>query len=238
MKKWFLVLLLCTAQMVALDLMTEDYPPYNYPSKTGEPTGISVEIVREIIKKTGDIDNIEVLPWARSYNNILTKKNQVLFVMTRTKKRENLFKWVGPIATNNWVIFAKNSFKGDIKSLEELKQNRYIIGTYKDDACEVYLKDKGFKNLSSVPDDNLNVKKLLKNRIDFWITGEYQGIIKAKRFNAKNKIKKVFNVKNTKLYIAFSKDVDDFIIAKWQNELDKLKENGTYQKILNKYLKK
>jgi len=221
----------------ALNLMSEDYPPYNYTNEKGLPTGISVDIVKDIIKKTGDKDNITILPWARSYHDIQIKKNQVLFSMTRTKQRENLFKWVGPLVSNNWVIFAKEGFNTKINSLDDLKQDIYTIGTYKDDACELYLKEKGFQNLSSVPDDILNVKKLVRNRINFWIAGEYQGMLKAKRVNKNYKIKKIFNVKKTELYIAFSKDISDDIIKKWQQELDKLKQDGRYQEILDKYLK-
>ena len=231
------IVLLSMSILNALDLMTEDYPPYNYTNEKGLPTGISVDIVKDIIKKTGDKDNITILPWARSYHDIQVKKNQVLFSMTRTKQRENLFKWVGPLASNNWVIFAKEGFNTKINSLDDLKQDIYTIGTYKDDAGELYLKEKGFQNLSSVSNDILNVKKLVRNRIDFWIAGEYQGILKAKRVNKNHKIKKIFNVKKTELYIAFSKDISDDIIKKWQQELDKLKQDGRYQKILDKYLK-
>jgi polar amino acid transport system substrate-binding protein len=220
-----------------LELMSEDYPPYNYPNKDGNPEGISIDIVREIIKKTGDKDNITILPWSRSYKYIQEKKGQVLFVMTKTKERENLFKWVGPIASNNWVLFAKKNSKIKINSLEELKKSNYIIGTYNDDACELFLKKNHFVNIASVADDTLNVKKLFNNRIDFWIVGEYQGILKAKRLNLHKEIKKVFDVKQTELYIAFSKDVSDKIISKWQRELDILKENEKYQVILDKYLK-
>ena len=237
MRTLLLLSVLFTTALFSLNLMSEDYPPYNYPDKNGKPTGISVDIVKKIIKKTGDKNNITILPWARSYKDIQTKKGQVLFVMTRTKKRENLFKWVGPIAANNWVLFTKDNSNIKIHSLKDAKDLKYTIGTYHNDACETYLKDKGFKNLSSVPDDNLNVKKLNRNRIDMWIVGEYQGLIKAKRAKCNCKIKKVFDVKKTQLYIAFSKDIDDKILKKWQKELDNLKINGEYQKILDKYLK-
>ena len=231
------IVLLSISILNALDLMTEDYPPYNYTNEKGLPTGISVDIVKDTIKKTGDKDNITIVPWARSYHDIQIKKNQVLFVMTRTKQRENLFKWVGPVASNDWVMYANKKFGDTITNLEQLKNSKYIIGTYKDDACELYLKQKGFTNISSVPNDNLNVKKLSRNRIDLWIVGEYQGYIKAKRFGLEKNIKKVFKVKHTTLYIAFSKDVDDSIIQQWQKELDEMKQDGRYQTILNKYLK-
>lgn len=236
-KKLLLLSIIFTTTLFSLNLMSEDYPPYNYPDISGEPTGISIDIVKKIISKTGDKDNITILPWARSYNNIQTKKNQVLFVMTRTTKRENLFKWVGPIASNNWVLFTKKDSLIKINSLNDAKNKQYTIGTYKDDACELFLKENGFTNLASVTDDQLNVKKLSKDRIDMWIVGEYQGLIKAKRSKKNFKFKKVFDVKKTQLYIAFSKDISDDIIKRWQKELDILKLNGEYQIILDKYLK-
>ena len=236
-KLLFGAFLLFATSLFSLSLMSEDYPPYNYPDGKGKPTGISVDIVKRIIEKTGDRDNITILPWARSYKYIQTKKEQVLFVMTRTKQREDLFKWVGPVASNNWVFFSTKDSGIKIDFLAEAKSSKYIIGTYKDDACELFLKSRGFNNISSVPDDQLNVKKLMKKRIDLWIVGEYQGLIKAKRHGVSHKLKKVFNVKDTQLYIAFSKDVSDKIVDRWQKELDILKQNGIYQKILDKYLK-
>ena len=45
------------------------------------------------------------------------------------------------------------------------------------------------------------------------------------------------NVKlfETKLYIAFSKDISDSEVYKWQLALDQLKASGKHEKILKKY---
>jgi polar amino acid transport system substrate-binding protein len=215
--------------------MTEDYPPYNYPDKNGKPTGLSVDIMREMLKDLKHKDDIKIYPWARSYKIIQKESNKILFVMTRTSQRERMFKWVGPIANNSWVFFANINSNIKINTLGDAKQ--YKIGTYKDDACEQFLKNEGFLNLRSVSKDKLNIRKLAKGRIDLWIAGEGQGIFKAKRENLAKKIKKVYEIKNTELYIAFSKDTSDKEIKRWQESLEKLKKNGTYKKIIDKYLK-
>ncbi len=234
-KKILFTLLVGLNLLYGFDIMTEDYPPYNYPEENGKIAGLSTEVVREILKEVGHEDNIKIYPWARSYKIIQEKPNKVLYSMTRTPQREDMFKWVGPVAENNWVFFARKDSNIKINKLEDAK--KYTIGTYRDDACELFLKEKGFTNLQSVPDDKLNVRKLVKKRIDLWIVGLGQGVFKAKRENFNQNIKKIYDVKHTELYIAFSKDTDDKIIKKWQNALDKLKENGTYQKIVDKYLK-
>ncbi len=239
MFKIIFAVLLCLNSLNALDIMTENYPPFNYMDKnTNKVTGFTTDIVREILKNTNTIDNIRLIPWARAYKDIQNKHDKVLFSMTRTTQREHLFKWVGPIADNSWTFYARFDSNITINSLEDAKNNKYKIGTYKDGANELYLKKENFLNLHSVPDDLLNVKKLIKGRIDLWAAGETQGLYKAKQLGINpSKLKKVFKIKDTQLYIAFSKTTPNSIIQLWQNELDKMKKNSQYQTIVNKYLK-
>lgn len=215
-------------------LMTEEYPPYNY-TENGELTGLSIEVVRAVLKKIGHPDNIKSMPWSRSYNLIQKKSGHALFSTTRTEARENLFKWVGPLAPNTWCFYAKKGTGIALNSLEDAKKVGKI-GTYKDDACELFLKEKGFTNIDSIINDNFNPKKLVAGRIDLWIIGDVMGMHKAKKQGLEDKITKVLDIKTTQLYIAFSKDTPDDIVNKWQAALDSLKADGTYDKILSKYL--
>ncbi|HCY84877.1 MAG TPA: amino acid ABC transporter substrate-binding protein [Desulfobacteraceae bacterium] len=242
MKAWLikLVALLCCLIPVSVSaqtfsIMTEEYPPFNY-TEEGKLTGLSSEVMAELIKRMGHPDNIKVLPWARAYNFIQNKEGMILFSMTRTEQRESLFKWVGPVAINKWVFFAKKGSGIQVASLDDAR-NVKKIGAYKDDAAEQFLKNEGFTNIESVVDDLSNVKKLAAGRIDLWIVGELQGIFKAKSVAGDAAaFEKVFDIKETQLYIAFSKTTPDSVIAKWQAELDKMKADGTYDAILKKYM--
>lgn len=215
-------------------IMTEEYPPFNY-TDNGKLTGVSSEIVLEIAKRIGHSTDVSVEPWARAYALIQKKDGLVLFSMTRTEKRENLFKWAGPIAPNKWVLFAKKGSGVSINSLDDAKKVGKI-GTYKDDATEAFLKDNGFTNVDSVLKDDQNVPKLAAGRIDLWIVGELQGIYKAKKQNKADSLEKVFDVKDTQLYIAFSKTTSDEEVAKWQKALDEMKADGTYDAMMGKYM--
>ncbi|WDP89955.1 MAG: amino acid ABC transporter substrate-binding protein [Desulfobacter sp.] len=216
-------------------IMTEEYPPFNY-TENGKLTGLSSEVMAELIKRLGHPDEIKVLPWSRAYNFIQHKDGMILFSMTRTEARENLFKWVGPVAPNKWVFFAKKGSGLQINSLEDAKKVKKI-GTYKDDAAESFLKAEGFSNIESVVNDEANAKKLAAGRIDLWIVGQLQGVFKAKKaIGDAAALENVFDVKETQLYIAFSKNTPDEVIAKWQAELDKMKADGTYDAIMKKYM--
>ncbi|WP_167505862.1 substrate-binding periplasmic protein [Desulfosediminicola flagellatus] len=215
-------------------IMTEEFPPFNY-TQDGKLTGLSSEVMVELTKRVGHQMNAEVLPWARAYGLIQRKDGLILYSMTRTEAREELFKWVGPIASNKWVFFTKKGSGIVINSLEDAKKVK-AIGAYKEDAAETFLKEQGFTNIDSVPNDELNVPKLMGGRIDLWIVGELQGIHKAKQKGESDNLEKVFDVKDTQLYIAFSKNTPDEVITTWQSALDAIKADGTYDAIVKKYM--
>jgi polar amino acid transport system substrate-binding protein len=169
------------SHVFAFDVMTENYPPFNYENKNEKVTGMTTDIVREIMKSNGEEYEIRLMPWARAYKQIINKPNKILFSMTRTPQREYLFKWVGPIANNSFVFYARSDSKITINSLEDAKDEKYKVGTYLDGANEIYLKSQDFYNIYSVPNDLLNIKKLVKGRIDLWAAGETQGLYKAKQ---------------------------------------------------------
>lgn len=90
-----LVMLLLPAVVGAqeLTIISENNPPFNFV-KHGSPTGSSMEIVREMLRRMNRTDTIQILPWARGYDLALSRPNVVLFSTARTNQRENLFFWV------------------------------------------------------------------------------------------------------------------------------------------------
>ena len=236
MKK-IVMFLLAIKFLYSHDIMTENYPPFNY-EEDGKLVGITSDIVNEIKKNIKDTREVKLMSWARAYRSIQNKPNKILFSMTRTKQREFLFKWVGPVSDNSWVFYAKADSNIEINTLDDAKNPKYKIGTYYQGANELFLRDNDFDNLYSVPRDQLNVLKLIKGRINLWAAGETQGIYKAKQLGINpNEIKKIYKIKDTKLYIAFSRTTPNSIINQWQEELDKMKKDGRYQIIMDKYLK-
>ncbi len=112
---------------------------------------------------------IRIYPWKRAYQITEQERNTILFTMARTKKRENLFKWVGPIAPREislWKLKARTDIK--VTTWEDAK--KYRIGTVRGEAGEDELVKKGFiigKNLDSITTQKQNYGKLFLNRIDF-----------------------------------------------------------------------
>ena len=217
---------------------TGEYPPICF-TKDGKATGVATEIVREIMKRLQVSYDIISLPWKRAYRYLLEEPNVMLFTVTHTKARENLFKWAGPIITSRLVFFAKRDSKIEIKSLEDAKKVDRI-GLVQGYSVEKYLLQQGFTNLDNISaSEKTNPIKLMKDRIDLWATVDLVGIYNAKLqgVNPENMKVAYVIIKDQYKYIAFSKQVPDKIVQKWQDVLDEIKQDGTFEKILDKWMK-
>ena len=221
-----------------IKVMTEVFPPFQIVHEGELTGGISTEIVRLIQKEVGDNSKIKVYPWSRAIKILEHKKNTALFSTLKTKARENKFKWVGPLAKMQLVFSKKTGSKISIKSIEDAKKVRKI-GVTNEVANYDILKSMGFKNLDVIKSgvDEKNIKKLIKGRIDLWPALKSAGLYNAKIQGYAGEIEPIDDVVifEGDLYIAFNKNTDDKIIAKWQKALDKLIANKTVQKIINKY---
>jgi len=214
-----------------------EYPPFMF-TKDGKATGVATEIVREIMKRLKVSYDIRSLPWKRAYSYLL--EEPVMAVMcTRSTARENLFKWAGPITTSRLVFFAKRGSKIEIKSLEDAKKVDRI-GLVQGYSVENYLLQQGFTNIDNISaSEKTNPIKLMKDRITLWATVDLVGIYNAKLQGVNPADMKVAYViiKDQYKYIAFSKQVPDKIVQRWQDVLDEIKQDGTFEKILDKWMK-
>lgn len=151
MKKVLLILMLFLSlrnfsqENYDLHLYTDEYPPYNFLEKD-KLEGISVDILEEMLQDIGSKltkNDITVLSWSRAYNLLKKKDNVMLFSMTKTKERERLFKFVGPIAKTRIVLIARKDRNIRIDSIEDIK--KYEVGTIRDDIGEQLLKKKEYQ---------------------------------------------------------------------------------------------
>ena len=96
------------------------------------------------------IKDVRLRSWAKSYKVAQKVKNAMVFSTTRTESRENLFKWVGPVATATVGLIALKSKKIIINKVSDF--NKYKIGAVLADVGESLLLDAGVskKNIQAV----------------------------------------------------------------------------------------
>jgi polar amino acid transport system substrate-binding protein len=221
-----------------LKIVTEtNYPPITFKNKNNQPDGLAVEVTKKIMQNLKLKQKIDMLPWARAYSLAQTKPNIVLFSVSRTKQRDKLFQWAGPIYSMKSSFYAKKDSKIKINNLEDAKKLKKI-GTYFECFDEQFLKQQEFKNLKSTRNNIVNIRKLLRGRLDTISATNVTIKDMLKEANASfEDIKNVYTFMSVGVYYAFSKDIPFEVVDAWRKELEKLRSSGELQKIRDKWLK-
>ena len=218
-----------------LQLVTEEYPPVTF-MEDGKPSGFVTDMVREIAARQNIPDNIRLTSWNNAYNMALLHPKVVLFSAERTPEREKLFQWVGPVGKNSAMLYAKKGSGIRINSLEEAKAIG-AIATTTNWFTEQHLKREGFKNLRSSPDPRANVRQLMKGEVQLSIFTDITipEIVRDAGYGMQD-LEPVFTVVQTVFYIAFSRDTPAEEVQAWQSTLDSLKQDGSFEKMVRRYL--
>ncbi|WP_338849408.1 ABC transporter substrate-binding protein [Massilia sp. W12] len=218
-----------------LQLTTEEYPPFNMRElKSGAEvlSGVSVDKVRELMRRAQQSYQINLYPWTRAYQLALVHDDSCVFSTTRTPEREALFKWVGPLVQNNWTVFARADDKRRPHKFEDLKP--YVMGGYQTDAVGEYLKLQGLQ-VDLAASDSDNLRKLLSKRFDYWATGELAGHWLIKSHQLQGKIVPLFNFRHTSMYLACNIKMPQDKITQWNAILREMERDGTVEAIEKKY---
>ena len=228
---------LCGSLLFAgpLTIYTEISPPDQFLGSDGQPTGYSCEVVREIQRRIGNTDPIKVVPWIRGYHKIQERPNVVLFSMARSKDRDPLFQWVGPIRETVYNFYARADSGIVIESLEDAKKLK-LIGVYREDSRDQYLSKLGFTNLDRSIDNLTILKKLMDGRIDCMI-GAATNIgpnVKAAGFK-QEQVREVYSFLKVQLYIAFSKATPAATVELWDRTLHTMRQDGSFERIFHLY---
>ena len=226
----------CTASLaLTLTLATEDYPPFNVRGDAEHPiSGISTDIIRELMKRAKIDITIAMYPWQRALTMSATDPDTCVYSTVRTAKREDTYKWVGPVTSDDWALFAPNDSHIVLNSLEDAR--KYKLGGYQGDAAGDYLVTHKF-NVDIAEKDKLNPQKLVAGRIDLWIAGTRTGPYVARREGVMN-IKPIFTfgeAKDYQMYLACNKAIPDETIKRLNDILKQLQSDGTAARLASKY---
>lgn len=216
-------------------ILTEVYPPYNMLDFAGEPVGIAVDLLNEMFLLTDGLPpvDIEVTPWSRAYREVRETPGTILFSMTRTPEREDLFKWVGPIARTSVALITKvGTESSDLKALS--------IGVVRDDVAHQTLNalDIGDYALSFERNISSMIRKLSNGRLDA-IAYESNVTRYAMRRSGipANDFYDARILLSGDVYYAFHKSFDDEYLKRLQLALDQLREAGRTELITSRYLR-
>ena len=237
-------LLLCSALLTLssasayaqdLALYCEEDRPLQIYNAQGKLTGFTVEIVEEIQKRIGSKSAIQVVPWSRGLDMVNRNPNTLLFTMARTADRESSYQWIGPIASVTYELFAKADADIKINSLDDARKLS-LIGVYRNDIRDQTLTKLGFTNLDRAASNVSSFKKLMVGRVAVYTDSKLgvAGVAKAAGYQVSD-VKSVFKLFDSHLYIAASKSTNKNIVSQWNEALEEMKKDKSFQRLQKKY---
>lgn len=208
------------------------FPPYEYVDDNGKIVGIDAEIAQAIADKLGmkleikDMEFDSLIPAVKA-NSI----DLVLAGMTVNEERKQSVNFSDSYSTGVQVVIVKEN--SEIKTVDDLKGKKIGVqaGTTGDTYCT---DDFGEENVKQFSNGSLAVAALANGQVDCVVIDNEP----AKNYVAANSGLKILDTEYvTEDYaIAISKDNDE-LLKKVNNALKELKDDGTVDKIIGKYIK-
>jgi polar amino acid transport system substrate-binding protein len=219
---------------------TENLPPLNYLDDDG-PHGFSVELLKMMASGAGLRLELQVLPWVRAVQQAEAQAGSVLFSLTRTPEREGQFQWVGPIAQRRILIY-KLASRADLtlSQLGDLAGAR--IGVVRESAADRQLQAAGLKpgiHLELGLDDATNLRKLLAGRMEYISLLDWAAAWNLRQLNVPYAtLQPVLEQDVGRAYwYGLRPDAHATLVRRLQAELDRLKRDGRYDRLRQRYFR-
>ncbi|MDX5371680.1 MAG: ABC transporter substrate-binding protein [Pseudomonadaceae bacterium] len=205
-------------------------------AREGRPVGLAVDLVREILERTGQGAQISVVPWARGYQAASSEPDSGLFVTMRTAEREELFQWVGPVAV---VVTSFYALKGSgirIDSLEDAAQVGTIAAPRQWYSFQA-LRARGLPNLYGVIGPQQMMSMLRHRRVPVVVADNVtlEGLLALGGLTPAE-VEPLHGFMRSEAYIAFSPATDARLVGEWQRALDSMKRDGSFTLIYRRWL--
>jgi polar amino acid transport system substrate-binding protein len=152
-----------------LQLMTEEYPPYNF-TDGDRISGLGAEQVFEMMARAGLSYEVEITRWSRAIGMTRRHAATCVFSTFRTPAREAEFVWIGPLSQDRSMLIKRADSDIVLETLEDAK--RYSVGTQTGEFTVGILEAAGFGNVDQAPSMADALKKLLAGRNDLMAVPE------------------------------------------------------------------
>ncbi len=219
-----------------LRLYTENYAPYNYLDEAGKPAGLVVDVMNRLFDAMGVERRVQAddfYPWSRAYREVQRLSNAVVFAMTRTPERDQLFQWVGPLMRSDVVLLGAKS-SGLAGRAPETLDDRSIC-VVAEDVGEQVLRthDIARVQLHRVNTPESCASMLSLGRVDLWAYGDVAGRWYLQRAGENlDDYEETFLLEESSQYIGFNRDVPSDIVGLFQEKLDYLVLSGAISTLL------
>tara|TARA_R110002126_G_scaffold15185_4_gene62487 strand:- start:914 stop:1711 length:798 start_codon:yes stop_codon:yes gene_type:complete len=215
-----------------LQLLTEHKPPGTYLDEQGQVVGATVDLIRHLQQQLNEPGTIELLPWARAFEMAKAGPDVAVFETIRNAERDALFKWVGPLKQYDVILYGRAERL--LRDPADFIKYR-IACEYRRSALVDELKKIGFteeKNLVLTAKHGDCYDMLLRGRVDAIALSSNSAESQLAALTQQGvSLVAVLPVTEVKMYLAFSPDVSDARVARWQAALEQSYRDGTMRRL-------
>ncbi|AXE31925.1 amino acid ABC transporter substrate-binding protein [Chromobacterium phragmitis] len=233
----FLLPLLSAAGEPTLELVTLQYPPYQYQDGA-ETKGFVVDIVREAFRRMGRSIHVSVYPWGRSLAMAESGLADGIFTLYKTPERESKLDYshqvLMPQAVSLFVLKgAAIHFEGELKPLAGYRfgvVRAVSYGAIFDGAAK-----RGDIQVSEVAaSGEQNVEKLLARRFDILVSNRYGAWDIMKRMHVDGQVRELQPpVEQIPSYLAFARKPElAGLRERFDAALESMRRDGSYQRLV------
>lgn len=224
-----------------VQLVTESYIPYAF-EENRVIKGLAVDVVAEVFRREGYTVEIKMLPWTRALQMVQDGDADGIFCAFYSEERAKYLHYLEePLAYEAQFVYTlKDSpvkFDGTIESLKPYRIGMlqdYFFGAEFENA-----KKSGELRVEEVTDLPTDIQKLLEGRIDAMVDHHLSTLYYLKKMGVQDRIiEQEAPLRAPEgLYLCFSKErkIDPELIRNIDEELVKMKADGSYQEIISRY---
>lgn len=213
-----------------------NYPPFEFINEFGECSGFNVDVTNSIGNNMGFEAKYNLINWTDAIEGLDNGKYQAIQGMSITEERKKDY-----IFSDEYFTVIHSAFRlkerNDIATLNDILDKR--IAVQENDIGYDLLINMAKKPLHIILVDvqQTALKKLLDKEVDVIIGNSVTILNCAENTGSFNLIKSIGNPLNTtKIGVGFKKNRRD-LKELFDEGLSKIKSNGEYQKIYNKWIR-
>jgi len=225
-------------QGTELTCYSTTYAPYSYV-ESSVVMGINIDLITEISKRLGIKIKFKALPWQRLLKNIASDKIECAAAFFKTSEWVNGMSFMKEsLSITHYTLFIHKSNAEKYKSLPDfhgasIGVNRGFKTTPEFEQAVSQGKVKKFE----VGDDQQSLQMLSTSRLQGVFTDYNVGLFNMKQMDFQNIMPLEPALKSIPVFLVFSKKHNDTgLINEFDRVLSIMKQDGTYQKIFDKYL--
>jgi ABC-type amino acid transport substrate-binding protein len=223
------------AQSGETEIVTGVIPPYTY-QEVGNQKGLIVEIVEAMARVTGHSGRIKFLPWKRALMEVTEPGGvpRLIIPLNRSPEREDKFLWVQELYVDKTVLVTKKGAQAKIETVDQALNLK--TGVLLGSPLEAQLKRLGFREIEPTVDEETNARKLQFGRIAVWHVARLVAPFVFERHGfAVKDLEYGPGLDENDLYLGASKNLPPEQVEKWRKAFQKIKDDGTLEKIVKKY---